>query len=224
MFVRQLIASDVPVLSASDSGDSAMLSMQEFHLSHLPIAQNEEYLGLVSEDMLLDWDRPEQPLSELVPHLSKPMVYAHQHPYEAIKRSVQLGLSLVPVLDEENKFMGSVTKSGLLDAVALQTGIDRSGGILTLEMRAADYSLSEIARICENNDVILLNVQIFTQSDSDTMDVVLKTNTTEVQSLVASFERYEYRVKEVFGEMPAYENMVERYRSLMNYINMGPRN
>jgi hypothetical protein len=52
------------------------------------------------------------------------------------------------------------------------------------------------------------------------MEVVLKTNTKEIQSLIASFERYEYTVKEVFGELPAMESMLDRYQSLMHYINM----
>src|SRR5690606_27317784 len=98
---------------------------------------------------------------------------------------------------------------------------DKPGGIIILEMRPVDYSLSEIARICENNDAIILNLQIFTQPESDMMRVVIKTNTREVQTLVASFERYEYNVRQVFGELPAQESMKERYESLMRYINMG---
>ena len=54
----------------------------------------------------------------------------------------------------------------------------------------------------------------------ETMDVVIKTSTKEIQSLVSSFERYEYTVKEIFGEMPSIEGMMDRYESLMHYINM----
>jgi hypothetical protein len=61
---------------------------------------------------------------------------------------------------------------------------------------------------------------VFTFPDKEMMEVVLKTNTKEIQSLIASFERYEYTVKEVFGEMPAMESMLDRYQSLMHYINM----
>ena len=220
MFIYQLISSDIPVLRPADTGDKALQLMQELHLSHLSLVEGEEYKALVKEDDILNWPTPEAPLSSAEFLNFRPVVYGNQHPYEAIRRALQQHISVVPVINEQNKYLGSVSRDELLEYMGNNSGLDQAGGIITLEMKPVDYSLSEIARICENNDAILLNVQLFTYPGSETMEVVLKTNTKEIQSLIASFERYEYTVKEVFGELPAAESMLDRYQSLMHYINM----
>lgn len=186
----------------------------------MSLVEGEEYKALVREDDLLNWDTPEMPLSSAAFLNFKPVVYGNQHPYEAIRRAVQQHISVVPVISPENKYLGVVGRSELLEYLHNNSGLDQSGGIITLEVRPLDYSLSEIARICENNDVILLNVQVFTYPDREMMEVVLKTNTKELQALIASFERYEYTVKEIFGEVPLMESLMDRYQSLMHYINM----
>ena len=220
MFIYQLISSDIPVLHPADTGDKALQLMQELHLPHLSLVEGEEYKALVKEDDILNWDTPEAPLSSAEFLNFRPVVYGNQHPYEAVRRAIQQHISIIPVINEQNKYLGSVSRDELLEFMCDNSGLDRPGGIIALEVRPVDYSLSEIARICENNDAILLNVQLFTKPGSDMMEVVLKTNTKEIQSLVASFERYEYTVKEVFGDMPAAESLIDRYQSLMHYINM----
>ena len=220
MFIYQLISSDIPSLRPTDTGDKALQLMQELHLSHLSLVDGEEYKALIKEDDILTWETPEAPLSSAEFLNFRPVVYGNQHPYEAVRRALQQHISVVPVINEENKYLGSVSRNELLEYMGNNSGLDQSGGIITLEMKPVDYSLSEIARICENNDAILLNVQLFTYPGAELMEVVLKTNTKEIQSLIASFERYEYTVKEVFGELPATESMLDRYQSLMHYINM----
>jgi len=220
MFIQQLISPDIPVLHPEDSGDKALQLMQEFHLPHLSLVEGEEYKALIREDDLLNWETPEAPLSSADFLQFRPVVYGNQHPYEAVRRAVQQHITIVPVINEQNKYLGAVSGHDLLEYLGNNSGLDQSGGIVVLEMKPVNYSLSEIARICENNDVILLNVQVFTYPGSELMEVVLKTNTKEIQSLIASFDRYEYTVKEVFGDMPAIESMIDRYQSLMHYINM----
>lgn len=220
MFIQELISSDIPVLRPDDTGDKALQLMQEFHLAHLSLVDGAEYKALIKEDDVLNWESPEAVLSSADFLNFRPVVYGQQHPYEAVRRTIQQNISIVPVINEQNKYLGAVSRDSLLQYIANNSGLDRSGGIVTLEVKPVNYSLSEIARICEGNDVIILNVQIFTYPDKELMEVVLKTNTKELQSLIASFDRYEYTVKEVFGEMPAIESMMDRYQSLMHYINM----
>lgn len=220
MFIYQLISSEIPALVPSDTGDRALQLMQDHHVSNLSVVDGDEYKALIKEEDLLNWETPEMALSSSDFLNFKPVVYGNQHPYEAIRRSIQQNISIVPVIDEENKYLGCVSRDNLYSFMCNNTGLDKSGGIIVLEVKPINYSLSEIARICESNDVIITNLQVFTFPNQEMMEVVLKTNTKEIQSLVASFDRYEYNVKDVFGEMPANESMLDRYQSLMHYINM----
>lgn len=189
-------------------------------MAHLSLVDGDEYKALVREDDILNWNTPEAPLSSAAFLDFRPVVYGNQHPYEAVRRAIQQHISVVPVINEANKYMGAISRSELFEFLTSNSGLEQSGGIITLEMKPIDYSLSEIARICESNDVILLNVQVFTYPEQEMMEVVLKTNTKEIQSLIASFERYEYTVREIFGDLPSAESLMDRYQSLMHYINM----
>lgn len=220
MFIYQLISNEIPSLRPDDTGDKALQMMHDLQVGNLAVVDGDEYKALLKEEDLLNWETPEMALSQGDFMDFKPVVYGNQHPYEAIRRAIQQKISIVPVIDENNKFLGSVTKADLFEYMVSNTGLDKVGGIISLEVKPADYSLSEIARICESNDVIILNMQVFTRPEEEIMEILLKTNTQEVQALVASFERYEYTVRDVFGDMPVNESFLDRYQSLMHYINM----
>jgi acetoin utilization protein AcuB len=97
--------------------------------------------------------------------------------------------------------------------------LNNPGGIIVLEIAPRNYTLYEIARICENEDVIILNLQVHTNADS-TLQVTLKLNRTALDAVVSSFERHNYHVTEVYGEEVRKEDIEEKYHLLMNYINM----
>lgn len=220
MSLREYIAHDIPYLEASDNGQHALELMQAFHVTELPVVIDSTLFTLIKEEDILNRDRPEQLLSSGNFPDFRPVVYMKAHPYEAAARITELDLSILPVLDEENNYSGLVTRSELLNFFCDNSGLVQSGGIMVISMRPVDYSLSEIARICENNDIVLLNTQIYTYPGRELMDIILKTNKKELQALKASFERYDYKVKEIYGELPEQADLIDRYRLLMNYINM----
>jgi hypothetical protein len=51
-------------------------------------------------------------------------------------------------------------------------------------------------------------------------EVTLKLNKPELDAVVASLERHKYNVREVYGQQANEENIIDRYKLLMNYINM----
>lgn len=219
MSVTRIISPAVPTLSLSDTGTRALALMEENHLSHLPVVEDEQYIALLQETELLDWETPESPLSG-APFLSfKPAVMAGSHSYDAIRLLNQLNLSALPVIDGEQKYYGTVTREGLLKFITENGSLNGTGGIIVLEMLPHNYSLYQIARICENEDITIVNSQMFTTS-MGMMEVTLKTNRTNLDALVASFERHDYKVLEVYGDPKSVEDMMGKYNLLMNYINM----
>ncbi len=52
------------------------------------------------------------------------------------------------------------------------------------------------------------------------LDVTLKINRTDLEAVVSSFERHDFKVKEVYGGKNDTEDTLDRYNLLMNYINM----
>ncbi len=221
MLIQQLISPIVPTLMLTDTGSRALYLMEENNLNQLPLVVEEHYMALVQENDVLDWNTPESQLS-LADFLNyKPAVFATGHPYDALRIAHQQNLSIVPVVDNDNKYLGAITRDELLKYITENSGLNNPGGIIVLEMEPKNYTLFEIARICENEDVIIISTQLNTNNQSGTVEVTLKTNRTDLRAVVASFERHNYKVKEVYGEKDQdNDDVLGRYNLLMNYINM----
>ncbi|MEO6831892.1 MAG: CBS domain-containing protein, partial [Chitinophagaceae bacterium] len=129
MLTEQLISLAIPTLLPTDSGNRALLLMEESHLSQLPMVQNDEYLGLIQETALLDWDTPERALSSADFANYKPAVSGTGHPFDALKLANEQHLNIVPVLDSGLKYLGAITRDELLRYVSENAGIDTPGGI-----------------------------------------------------------------------------------------------
>jgi CBS domain-containing protein len=220
MEIEQLISPIVPTLIPTDTGSRALFLMEENNLTQLPLISEDKYMALVQENDVLDWSTPESPLSKGNFMNYRPAVFANNHPYEALRVAHQQNLAIVPVVDTENTYLGAITRDDLLKYITENSGVDNPGGIIVIEMDPRDYSLSEIARLCESEDAIIISTQLANNKATGKIEVTLKTNRTDLQSLAASFERHDYTVKQVYGEQTRYEEVLDRYKLLMNYINM----
>jgi CBS domain-containing protein len=221
MLIEQLISPEVPTLLPTDTGSKALGLMEELHLTQLPMVQDEQYLGLIQETDLLDWDTPERALESGSGFMNyRPAVSVSGHTFDVLRMISEQNLNIVPVVDQNSKYMGAITRDDLLKFIADNSGADEPGGIIVLQLEPRQYSLSEIARIAESEDVTIITSALSTNRETGALEVMLKTNRTNLEALVSSFQRHEYVVKEVFGAETGQEEIMDRYRSLMNYINM----
>ncbi|MDR3681059.1 MAG: CBS domain-containing protein [Flavipsychrobacter sp.] len=220
MTIEQLISPIVPTLLPTDTGNRALYLMEENNFQQLPLIIDERYKALIQENDVLDWEAPGSPLS--IAHFLdyKPAVFAHSHPFDAMRIAHAQNLSVVPVIDNENKYLGAITSSELLKYITENSGLDMPGGIIVLEISPRNYTLHEIARICENEDVLLTSTQLRTNSHNGMLEVTLKTNRTDIDAVIASLERHNYKVIEAHGEQAEDEDVQDRFNNLMNFINI----
>jgi CBS domain-containing protein len=219
MTIEKLISPSVPQLQLADTGSRALSVMEENHISQLPLVNEGKYISLISEDDLLDWDKPESPLSAADFLDYKPAVLAQGHPFEALRIANRQHLSVLPVIDGDYTYLGAITQEDLLRYITENSGVDNPGGIIVIEVPVRDYSLSAIARICENEEVSIISLQLHNGAEGK-LEITLKTNRSNLSALANSFERHSIVVKEVYGETQHIDDTLDRYGLLMNYINM----
>jgi len=220
MIARHLISEEIIPLKTSSTGKEALSLMEELKVTHLPIVNNEVFLGLISEQDIYDLNIPEEPLGNYKLSLKHPYVSEHQHLYDVLKLVNEMKLSLIPVLDDHERYLGCITLLDLVGAMAGSFSLENPGGVIVLEMSQNDYDLSEIARIVESNDAKVLSLFISTHVDSTRLEVVLKLNRTDLGGVLQTFDRYGYFVKASFGDEEDHDDLKENYDSLMNYLNL----
>ena len=126
--------------------------MEVFRVSHLPIVNNQEFLGLISDTDIYDLNMADEPIGNHNLSLFRPYIYDDQHVFEVIEIISRLKLTVVPVLDRENKYLGLITVNDLITYFAGMTAVNNPGAIIALELHQNDYSLSQSAQIFEAND------------------------------------------------------------------------
>lgn len=220
MIAKNIMSNLVPPLKTSDTGDKALIWMHEFGVGQLPIVNNEAYLGLITEDDILDMSEPLTAIGSHELRLPRPMVNENDHIFEVIKKVIELKLSLIPVVDEKEHYLGVITQENIIQCFGELSSITDSGGILVLDMNMSDYSLVEIARIVESNNALILSSHIFTHTESSKVEVVLKVNVADLRNIIATFERFEYVVSGSFQESEYMDQLKDRYNALMNYLNI----
>lgn len=220
MIAKLLISENIIPLKSSDTGNIALKWMDENKVSHLPIVNSENYFGLISEKDILDLNNYEQPIGNHRLSLDKTYVKEDQHIYEIIEILEKFSLSLIPVVDKHEKYVGSITLRNILSYLSSSFSINSPGGVIVLEMSQNNYSLTEIANIVESNGAKILSCFLGNHSDSTLIEVIIKINSTEMDSILQTFERYNYMVLATFGEDDDLEDMKDRYDSLMNYLNI----
>jgi len=221
MLTKELISDEVPSLKTSDTGIKALYWMDIFRISHLPIVNNEEFLGLISDTDIYDMNTPDEAIGNHNLSLFSPFVFDYQHIYEAIELVARLKLSVVPVLDSSKNYLGLITVQRFIQYMGDLFGVKNPGGIIVLELSINDYSLSQISQIVESNDAKILSLYIQTFPDSKVMDLTLKINRIDLGGIIQTFIRFEYLVKASYSEFNDLESLYNnRYEQFMHFLNI----
>lgn len=217
MLVSQLPIVNYPVVHFSDTVSHALQFMDDYDVQHLPVADGEQYAGVISKTDLLDEDE-ETHVSALEMNLLKVSVQPQEHFLSALKIASANDLTLLPVTNTETQLQGVITNIELMHAAATFQNVEEPGAIIVLEMERHNYSTGELSRLVETNNASIVQLNTFTESNTGLFIVTIKLNKTDVSDVLATLQRYDYIIRYFFGE-EAYENELrENYDLLMTYL------
>jgi len=220
MIVKQIISETIPSLLPSDTVSKALNWMETFKITHLPIVFNNDYLGLISETDILDIDN-NKPIIDNKLIINDYSITENQHIYDAISIISDNKLSLLPVLSNDNKYVGYIVLQDLLIALKQIISIEEIGSIIVLEMAQNDYTLTEIANIVESENIKIISLYTTTNIKTQKLNITLKFNTDDILPIIKSFERFNYSIKAVFSNNNKSEEFYnDRLDELLFYLNI----
>ncbi len=225
IIAEDLLNQMIPPLKVSDTVGKAAKWLEEFHVGQLPVLDDRQYRGLVTDADLLDFEEAakiNQLLGSLNLGYAKVHVQRDQHFYSIMEVAIQNKIQLVPVLDDQHEYLGVVTISDTLAAFGQPTVAAGQGGILVLSMEERDYSLTAISRYVEENNAKILSAHVARdEHDAYRIRLTLKLNTPNLGRIVATLERFGYIITAQFsgiGELGESEQ--ERYDALLKYLSL----
>ena len=218
MIAKKLISHEIQAITLETTGVEALSIMQEFRLSHLAVAKDNNLIGVISEEDI--WNMHDEgnkinSISEKIEMLFMPL---GKDVFEIVKYMDEHTLTLLPILGE-GKYIGAITQQSVIKALASILAVQESGGVIILEMNKKDYSMSQIAQIVESNNLKILSAYITDIDEKNNIKITLKLNKIDIAAVIKTFERYEYNIAASYNYSENTDNLSDRFDSLMRYLN-----
>lgn len=218
MLTGELHSQSLPYLHLQDKVYQALQLMNDNHVTHLPIVDGDKYIGLISEEDLMQTDNDNSALEELQQSFSGVSVKTNEHFLKALQLAAENGLSVVPLVNEDNELTGTVAYSDLLKYASGFMSLNEPGALIVLEIPGNQYSFNEISKLVETNDAQITQLNTTNDIETGMMQVTIRINKPEVSDIIATFQRYDYNVKYFFGEELYTNELRSNYDNLMNYL------
>lgn len=218
MLTNDLINNNLPFLSLTDSIGKAINLTSDFKLKNIPVVNNKVFLGLVNENDLLDAHDENLLINTLQNNFKFLYVKNTEHFLTAVSLTSQANIQIVPVLNSENEFLGSISGADLLKELSDFNGANQPGSIIVFEVDRMQFSISEVSRLVESNDSTILHLNTKVNQETQQLTVTLHINNQDSSSVVATFERYNYNVIYFNGSEDLENKIQDNYQHLMNYL------
>jgi acetoin utilization protein AcuB len=217
MLANQLITTHYPTVEPDDKVSVALQLMDDFDIIHIPVVDHTKYLGLISKHDLLDVDEFSIVKGAMADLVAK-SVRTTDHFLSVLKLAGQHSLSLVPVVNQDQEWVGAIPYVEIIKAASLFAGAEEPGAVIVLEMERKAYSFGEISRLVETNDAYITQFNTFFENETGLLVVTIKLNKVEVSDIVSTFQRYEYIVRNFIGEEQYENELRHNYDHLMTYL------
>jgi len=192
---------------------------EQYHSKFTFITDNQKkLLGYVATDVLYESEEHHSVLELLQPVKQQLMLTENLHLFEILKKAEQVDNYILPIIDISGAVSGYCTSNSLLRTFVKDNELLQSGGVITIEADLHNYSLSEIARIVESNNAVILNVITKQIQHKNKLQITLKINQTDLKNIQATFERFEYVVSDIVHESEYDMQMQERVDNLLKYL------
>ena len=216
----ELIQNDIPPVRIDESIEKALNWMDEFKLNHIPVINELEYVGLLSDDMVYDHNNLKDPISNINFLGKQHSVLENAHFVQVMSLMSKFKLSVIPVCDEQRSYKGSISTKKLINAFSQQSGFKSNGAVIILLVNDIDYQLSQIAQIIESNDSKIFSLYSENLESNNQLKLTIKISDGKLGAILQTFSRYDYTVQDIFSDDEINNQSKLRYDHLMNYLNV----
>lgn len=219
MLTKEFINTTPPLLGESHTVEKALTLMQEFKLEHLTACIKGHY-GFFSYDTL-HIIAENTPLGKAEQFLIKAVLSTEDHIWESIRTFNQHEAEILPLVDKEGTFIGSVLIKDIFNRILEVFPIGNGGAILELEMSYQNYSIQELGGIVEGVNAKITQLSVFPIEETSKVNIVFTIDKNDASDVIQALERHSYHINAWFMNKGKIDNILEeRYDAFMQYINV----
>ena len=219
MNLQEYILNEIRGLSLDHSVKSAQKLFESFPITHIPVVQNGQLLGCISEGDIQTLEDNSVPISEyshLVDYFS---VGEKATVLELITLFADNDCNIMPVLNKDKQYLGYFELSDILDIFSNSPFLHSNGVEIVAEKSEKEYSSSEVTQIVESNNGKVMGLYISNQT-SDTTQVTVKVSSEDINEIIQTFRRYNYNIISQYEDDFYLQDLKDRSEYLQKYLDM----
>lgn len=221
MIAEELVNQMIPALKPTDTAEKAIIWMEELKTNQLPVIDERVFKGLISEDIILESNDLDRKISDFKLISEHCYVNEEQHLFDIIRLAQECESELVAIIDGNGEFLGVSRHEDTMKAFSNTLTVQGQGGIIVLEMRYIDYSMAEISRLIESDDAKILGSFLSQDhKDPNFVFLTLKINKEDLTTIIATLERFDYKIVAKFHESNNIDTEKERLDNLLNFLDI----
>jgi CBS domain-containing protein len=213
MFIKDYISKDFPCFSLSDSIESAREMLEAFGYSHIFIKKSHHFYGALAQDSLYE----DGILKDLENQIERFAILEDNNIMDSIRLFHTFNSNVVPVINKAEKYLGYISCEDIFQDLSKYPLFSESGAILTVEVPARKYSMTEIANIVEGNNSKFYGAFISFMSD-EVIQVTIKIGNENLSSIDETFDRYDYRIVQKYYSDEKSDLFQDRFGFFQKFI------
>lgn len=218
MEITNYITNDFKPIDSQETIEAVRDFLGDFNFSHFPIVEEGIYIGSISAEDVETFEE-EKKVQDYRYSLETFFIRTDAIWMEVLEVFAKNHSNLIPVLDENNKYVGYYEMEDIINFFHQTPFIKEQGAIVKIKKGILDYSMSQITQIVESNNGKLLGLFI-SESDIDSVEVTIKISSGAINEIIQTFRRYNYEIISEHHEDTYITNLKERSDYLDKYLNM----
>ncbi len=217
MNITDYILNDFSPLTLQSTVKEALQLFKTYPITHIPILENDTYIGCISQSDILTIDNEDTFLKEQQDFLDHFQTKGDNSILEVLKKFADNDTNIIPAIIE-NTYIGYFELNDILDIFSQTPFLNSDGFILVIEKNNSDYTMSEIAQIVESNNANLLGCYVSNKT-GDRAELTLKISSQEINEIIQTFRRYNYTIITEHKDDFYLEELKNRSEYLRKFLN-----
>ena len=217
MNMNEYILEEIKPLCITDAVKSAQKVFENHPITHFPVIEINKLLGSFGENDIQTIEKNEDKLDTYAHLLHSFCADEKATAIELLKIFADNDTNIIPVLNECREYMGYFDLRDVLDVFSTSPFMFEQSETLIIEKQKNDYAMSQIVQIIESNGGKLLGMYV-SEKKMDTIQVTLKIISNEINEIMQSLRRYDYKIISIHENDLYLEDLKNRSEYLQKYL------